>query len=224
MKIVHLPPRVRRSQLFHNLNDDFLVPFFDAGTALHFETPTEILAQGQMPDGMYIVMSGHVSISTLDHAGNQCNLMRVNSGHVLGELEAITNQPCLATCTTEPDCRVMLWGKAQLDTALNNPTFVRNLIHLSYERMAIVNQVRAVEQSAGVDEKIVACLLRMSTEEDAKITQSQAYIAEAVGCSRQTVNRVLGLLRDAGSVSLRKSVITIEDRDALARRIFSGAA
>lgn len=181
-----------------------------------FESPAEIMRQGAESNGMFLILSGHVDISVIDESGHQSNLVRAGQGDIIGELEALTGRPCLASCRTEKNCTLLQWAPGKLAIFLSNPEISRNIIGLSYDRLMIINQVRSLEHSAPVDRRIADCLLRMSVH-DPLITQSQSYIAEAVGCSRQTVNRVLGKLRDAGLISLRKAKIEIHDRDSLAR-------
>ena len=49
------------------------------------------------------------------------------------------------------------------------------------------------------------------------VRRNQSDVAEAIGCSRQTVNRVLGELRAKDIVKVNKGSIQILDREMLGR-------
>lgn len=181
---------------------------------VYCDCETEILRQGELAEGIFMILKGSVSVSIIQPNGNQSNLILAGQCDVLGDLECVTARPCLANAIAEPGCALAMWPASVVASFLDAPQIARNLIALSYDRMAIVNQVRTLEHKANVDQKIYACLLRMATP-DHEIKHSQSYVAEAVGCSRQTVNRVLGKLRDRGIVTLGKSVITIVSIDEL---------
>ena len=55
----------------------------------------------------------------------------------------------------------------------------------------------------------------MFSERNSTIYDSQTYLAGVVGCSRQTINKELGVLRDKGFISVEKGVIEILDREKL---------
>lgn len=199
---------------FENLPEKVVQEFVDASSYRHFETATELLSQGEMSEGVFLILSGGASISISQPNGDQANLVRVGRGELIGDIEALTGKPCLASASAEPGTSVALWQRDALQLFLSCPLIARNVITLFYDRMAIINHVRTVEHRANVDQKVYACLLRMAASDNI-IRHSQSYIAEAVGCSRQTANRVLGQLRDDGIVSLRKARIELLDAPRL---------
>lgn len=203
-----------KTDLFAGIPNEKIELFLDDAVYRYFDSTTEILSQGEFPEGIVLILKGNVSVSIIQTNGNLANLIRAGANDILGDLETLTGRPCLATAITEPGCAVAIWPAATVDRFLQCPYMARNIINLSYDRLAIINQVRTFEHKANVDQKIYAGLLRMAAA-DTEIKHSQSFLAEAVGCSRQTVNRVLGKLRDDNIVTLRKSVITITDKEAL---------
>lgn len=205
---------IRSCALFSGLPAPLIELALAKASLLHYEKTTEIMQQGTKCEGMYLVLSGHVGVSVIDELGHQSNLVRAGPGDIIGDLEAMTLRPNLATCRTEGEAQLLKWDAVGAEVFLDFPDLTRKIIGLSYDRLAIVNRVRSLEHSATVDRRIADCLLRMSVHNPV-ITHSQTYIAEAVGCSRQTANRVLGELREAGIISLRKTMIEVLDRKEL---------
>lgn len=219
----HSPPILtskilNQARLFQGLDKETLDHLLKSAKYRYFDRETEILRQGELAEGIFMILKGRVSVSIIQTNGSQSNLICAGQCDVLGDLECVTARPCLANAVAETGCSLAMWPSSVVAHFLDYPQIARNLIALSYDRMAIVNQVRTLEHKANVDQKIYACLLRMATP-DQEIKHSQSYVAEAVGCSRQTVNRVLGKLRDCGIVTLGKSVITIVSLEDLRAQI-----
>lgn len=167
-------------------------------------------------EGMYPVLPGHMGVFVIDKLRRQSNLVRAGPGEIIGELEAVTRRPSPATCRRGRKGQLLKWEPERSGIFINSHDLTRKIISLSYDRLAIVNRLRNLEHSATIVRRIADCLLRMSVHNPA-IPHSQAYIAEAVGCWRQTANRVLGELREAGIISLRKTMIEVLDRKELSR-------
>jgi len=55
----------------------------------------------------------------------------------------------------------------------------------------------------------------MFSERNNTIFDSQTYLAGVVGCSRQTINKELGALRDKNFISTKKGKIEVLDREKL---------
>ena len=80
------------------------------------------------------------------------------------------------------------------------------------------NAGKSIDQHYTVEQRICSHLWQLS-EQSKEIRQSQSYLATMVGCSRQTVNKELGILRDSEVITLSKGKITIHNRQALMERI-----
>lgn len=206
------------SSILEQINQEDKCAFLDAATVRIYDSPKVVLSQGEISPGVFQIAHGNVAVTAIGRSGDQANLARLSIGDIFGDIEAISEQPCLATCMSEAGCQVLFWPREVFLKQLSNTQFITNFARLFYQRLSIINQVRATEQYSPVDRKIVACLLRMSVR-DPVIRQSQANVAEAIGCSRQTVNRVLGEMRDEGILELKKGQIVVVDRSELERRM-----
>ena len=101
---------------------------------------------------------------------------------------------------------------------LKSPVVIRNIAIATHDIMTRDNMFKSADQFYTIEQKI--CLyLRYLSSQNSKFLQSQSYLANAVGCSRQTVNKELGRLRDMGIIDVSKGVIGVLDHAALAERI-----
>ena len=100
-------------------------------------------------------------------------------------------------------------------THLQSPVFVRNLAGIYYDRLIRDNMAKSVSQFYSVDQRLCIYLSQLTSEQRPQIRVSQSSLAAIIGCSRQTVNRKLGELRDNAVIQLGKGLITVLDRKAL---------
>jgi CRP-like cAMP-binding protein len=179
-----------------------------------YKKPTIILEQGMPADGMVIIAHGYIDVTYTGENGNQMFLVRAKSGATLGDTETISEEPCAATCTTSPNTTVLFCSPAHISTALQNPKFIKNITKILHRRLVYDNWVKHIGQFGDVGERLCGYLYVLS-ENVGVISETQSYLANVVGCSRQTINRELAALRAAGIIAQNGSEITVLDRAAL---------
>jgi len=83
-----------------------------------------------------------------------------------------------------------------------------------YEAMLRFNSFRSAEKDMNAPQRIAHYLLQLRYA-DNTVRQSQSFIADTVGCSRQTVNKNLGRMRRDNVITIEKGVIQIKSEDVL---------
>lgn len=208
-------PHLLRSSLLADLSDDQKIAFLDACALRRFTVPTELLSQGEPCPGIYLVGQGQVEVSYVDALGNVSMLHVSTAGDVLGDVEALSENPCAASCTALANTSVLFCATPLVYTHLQSPVFVRNLAGIYYDRLIRDNMAKSVSQFYSVDQRLCIYLSQLTSEQRPQIRVSQSSLAAIIGCSRQTVNRKLGELRDNAVIQLGKGLITVLDRKAL---------
>jgi CRP-like cAMP-binding protein len=99
---------------------------------------------------------------------------------------------------------------------LSLPQFSRNYAEQIYQNLHWANEFRVVDQYRSVDQRVCRYLISFA-DRSGMVRRNQSDVAEAIGCSRQTVNRVLGELRAKDIVKVNKGSIQILDREMLGR-------
>ncbi len=190
--------------------------FLRQSTLKRCDERCEILAQGGESPGIFMIVDGHVEISYSDEDGNVSVLHVAGSGEVVGEVEAIAEKPCAASCVAVPDTRLLLFPKSGLAPYLGEPSFTRSLVTILYHRLMRDNEVKSLGDYGSVDLRLRMYLWQMSGSVST-LNVSQDYLATVVGCTRETVNRRLRQLRDEGVIELERGLLRVVDRAALRR-------
>jgi len=185
-------PILLTSPLFADFPAQAVSDFLDKCALRPFQSTAPILRQGDLPEGVFIVAEGKVEISYLSAEGHNSIIAHVGSTQPLGLIETVANCPCEATVT-----------------AFAGST----LVMLQHD-----NDFKAVDKFFTAEQRICRYLGQFARD-GSVYTQSQSYLANAVGCSRQTVNREIGVLTDLGIIARVESGITVLDHAALCDRI-----
>ncbi|GFE64114.1 Crp/Fnr family transcriptional regulator [Litoreibacter roseus] len=211
-------PHLLKASLLNDLPDDKKVELIDLCSVRSFPKQEVVLAQGESTSGMFMVAHGTIEVSYMSEDGHKSIIYHAGEGDALGAIEAIADRPCAATCVAFPNTTVLFCATPLLFEQLKSPVMIRNLAVIFHDMMTRDNMFKSVDQFYSVEQKICVYLHDMSSR-NSKFTQSQSYLANVVGCSRQTVNRELGTLRDMNIIDISKGAIGVLDQDALARRI-----
>jgi CRP-like cAMP-binding protein len=214
MEISERFPQMMKADILSDLPKKFRKEFIDRCTVINYDSPTHILVQGEQSPGMFLIASGNVEILYLGEDGQQTFFARAGVGSIVGEVEAITEQLCAATAEAMANTTLLFCSKGLLLEALGSVEFVKNLMKVFHGHLLQLNYFKLVDRNSPVDHRLCAYLL-MFSERNSTIYDSQSYLAGVVGCSRQTINKELGALRDKGFISVEKGVIEILDREKL---------
>ncbi len=207
-------PHLLKADIFEGLDADFKKGFLNTCAAKVYHTPTLIFEQGEPADGMVIVAHGYADVTYIGEDGHQMFLARAKVGSTLGESESVSEEPCAASCLTGANATLLHFATADLITALQNPDFIKNITKIFHRRLVYDNWVKHIAQFGAVEQRLRGYLYILS-EGSRTIKETQSYLANMVGCSRQTINRELSGMRAAGLIAQSGSEITVLDRDAL---------
>ncbi|WP_226621695.1 Crp/Fnr family transcriptional regulator [Alloyangia pacifica] len=184
-------------------------------TLQRIEAPTDILRQGETTAVMYLILRGRVEVIYLDKQGNAAVLHVAGPGEVLGEVEGLSGTTCSSSCRTLPDAVVLAASSELLLKHIPPALLLRNSAAIMQTRLTRDNELRAIAQFFSVEERLRMYLYQFTTEKHREARLSQSYLASMVGCSRQTINKLLGDLRRDGVIELRRGVIAVVDRERL---------
>ncbi|MCR8548965.1 Crp/Fnr family transcriptional regulator [Salipiger sp. P9] len=203
-----------KAKILADLPTEKKMSFLNQCSVRVIQRTEDILTQGKRPTGMFLVAHGRVDVSHRGRNGEHTILCHVGPGDVVGEIEATSGMDCVATCTALPVTTLLFCPTPLLYEFLTQPVFIRNLAAVFTIRMARDNQFKAMDQHQSVDQKICSRLRQLCDGSD-RIKASQAHLAEMVGCSRQTMNKSLGRLRDEGIIDIRKGEVRVLRPEAL---------
>jgi CRP-like cAMP-binding protein len=187
-----------------------------ACTARLLKPSTTLLHQGETTPGSYFIASGRVEVCYVDSAGNQVIVHIATAGEMIGEVEALSGRPCAASCQTLTETTVLFCPAKALFGHIPPQILVPNLCTLLHDRLMRENRNRTADHYYSADQRIRLYLCQLTSDSDASVRISQSQLGVVIGCSRQTVNRMLGELRDEGIIELGRNAVRVLDRARLA--------
>ena len=185
-----------------------------------FSRGATLFMEGQPADGVYLLCSGRVKLSTYSEEGRAIILRIAEPGEVLGLSGNISGTPHEATAEVIDECRAdfmrccdfLDFIQTYHEAALNALRQLSNNYHKAHE------QICSLGLSLSAGDKLARLLLqwydRSANGGPVRISRSYTHgeIAEMIGTSRETVTRLLNDFKDRGLVMLSRGEICIPDR------------
>ncbi len=189
-----------------------------------FERGQQIFAQEDPGHSLYIIVSGQVRIFTLNEQGQELALTLLGDGEFFGELALLDGLPRAASAQTiVRTTTLMLHRDDFLATIRTCPPVAAAILEELAARLRRSNSY--AEQLIGMPatQRVVRRLTEIAERRRSGAASSvvlrltQEDLASLAGTSRETVNRALADLRDAGLVRIERRQITVLDIAALWR-------
>ncbi|MCG6902023.1 MAG: Crp/Fnr family transcriptional regulator [Rhodobacter sp.] len=207
-------PHLNRAPVLRKLPEAFKTHFLDSCTVRTYEQSEPILTQGDTVHGMFMIAHGSVEITSINPEGQTVLIHLCRQGEVFGDIEALSDNPAAANCAAAGQTVILFSTKSLLIESTKTPMFLRNIMHVSYERLVRDNQIKFVDQFYPVEQRLCDYLYRLSADKP-EVSKTQADLAGLLGCARQTLNRELGRLRDREIIAMEKGKIAVRNRAAL---------
>jgi CRP/FNR family cyclic AMP-dependent transcriptional regulator len=213
-----------RHPLLRRLVLDDLKSLVGDATVLVFAERDTVFAQGDPGQSALVVAHGYVKLGALTASGREVVLDVVGPGDVFGELAVLTEQSRAATATAlAPTSLLSIDGRAFLAALARSPDAMFWIIRLLGRRLnrateqmtdgldlpAPVRLAKALLQLAALHSRPAADGLRIN------LPLSQRELGGMTGLIRESINKHLGLWREAGWLSQAGRTITLHDVAAL---------
>ena len=178
-----------------------------------------LFLQGDPGDALYRVESGSVEISVVTAKGKKLSLNVMRENEVFGEIAALDGGIRTATATVlEPTRLARVTRSDVLALIAHDPEVATDLITVLCDRLRWVSQIVEDFGLAGIEERLASRLIlldRKMAKQDGKLKLSQSELADFLGVTRESVNKVLRLWEEAGLIGLSRGSILIRDHSQL---------
>jgi CRP/FNR family transcriptional regulator, cyclic AMP receptor protein len=204
---------LKQVSLFSNLNEQLILELEAICKVRSFARNVVVISEGERSDCLYIVISGKAHALRIDETGRQFVVNRFGPLDYFGEMSFFDGDARCATVMTKDPCELMLLPRqAFLDLASKHPDILWNV------NKALLAKLRAATEQidALVFMDVYSRLARFLIEHQGKdhvVTEkfTQQELADIVGASRETVNRIFNDLIAGGNLSKDKDRIVIHD-------------
>lgn len=211
-------PQLGKADIFQDMLPADVAGFLDSCELKTVPSGTVILQQHVEAPGMVLIAHGCVEVSLVNGEGHVAIIHHAREGETLGEIEAISLEPCLASCTSVGPSTYLLCPVDLLNAHMVSPLMRRNIMRITRSRLLRDNERKYVDQNYPLDRRVCAYLLRLADRNN-RVAQSQGYIANLANCSRQSINRALAGLREDGLIMIEKGKIRLLDRTGIELRL-----
>lgn len=206
---------------FHAVSDEVRHALLHSASQIHLKGGNLLFQQGQTGDSMFMVISGliEVSISTAD--GRKVLLNRLGPGQCFGEISMIDGLARTAETIALTETRLLsVSRKVFLDVARRFPELSLAMIDLLCERVRWLSD--SVEDYAvlPLDRRLARRLLILFDRfggAELSIDIAQSDLADFVGASRESVNKILMAWRRDGFISMGRKTVQLLNRNGLAQ-------
>jgi CRP-like cAMP-binding protein len=197
-----------------------------AGTRMRrFRRGEIIFHAGDPGDALFIIVSGEVKIALPSAEGDEAILATLRPGDVFGELALLDGAPRSATASALVATEVVLLPRDRFRELIATEPAVRDILlaSLAGELRRLTTHVEELH-FLDMTGRVAARLVRLAREAgpaatDGSIqlrpTLTQAELASMVGCTRQSVNKLLGQFADDGLVRVDRDGIVVTDLTGL---------
>lgn len=206
------------------LADESIVDWFLTHCHIHrYPSKTTLIHAGETADTLYYIISGSVSVFVKDEEGKEMILSNLGESEFLGEINLFDDGKSKRTASVKT--------RSTCEVAEISYTKFKQLIHINpeilmYLSSQMARRLRQTSMQASnlafldVAGRIAQTLMNLTKQPDAmthpdgmqiKITRQE--IGQMVGCSRETVGRILKMLETDGLITAHgKTVVVYNSR------------
>lgn len=214
---------LRRSGDFCNLPLNLLSKLNGMGHITLYPANATLLSAGQMPRGIYIACSGRSKLSIEARDGKTIILKIAGNRQLMGLSAVVSGGPSLITVTTIEVCQIkfieresfLLFIEQNSHVALACATMLAREITTSFD------DVHDLLLARSSTEKLARLLLSWVSDEphnrELRVSTEFTHqeIAQMIGSSRETVTRLLSVMKKKDLIRLDGETLVIPNRIAL---------
>jgi len=198
------------------LRDEVLRQIAASGVVRTFPKSTILIAEGDVGDSLYIIVSGRVKVFASNEAGREVVINFHGPGEYVGEMSLDGAPRSASVITIEPTSCAIVNRSQFRDFLAANPDFAQHIIKTLIHRAR--NATENVKSLALQDVygRLVRLLNALALEQDGKhVVQerlTQQDIADRVGASRDMIGKLMKDLVGGGYLVVEDRQITIVKR------------
>lgn len=214
--------------LFAGLDADGLTSLVRGMRIRRFRRGETVFHLGDPGDALFVVMSGSIKITLPADTGEEAILATLRPGDFFGELALLDGAPRSATAVAIEPTETYILARDRFRELITTEPVMREalLATLAAEVRRLTHHVEELH-FLDITGRLASRLARLAAEGGA--TQlgdgsvrlagplTQGDLAAMIGCTRQSVNKLLGLFTDDGLIRLERDRIVILDLAGLNR-------
>jgi CRP/FNR family transcriptional regulator, cyclic AMP receptor protein len=191
---------------------------------LDYPERDEIFGQGDAGRAILVVVKGYVKLSLTMLSGREVVLDLADPGSVIGEIAVLNEWPRAATATALSACTLLaIDGRSFTRELRSAPDAMLAIIRLLSQRLRRTTEQVTENLELPAPVRLAKALIELAALHSRPTPQgpqlalplSQRELGGMTGLIRESINRHLGVWRDAGWIALAEGTITLCNIGAL---------
>jgi len=214
-----------RIPFFAGLDDDALERVAAGTRTRRFRRGEVIFHAGDPGDALFILVSGEVKISLPSETGDEAIIATLRAGDVFGELALLDGAARSATASALSATEAVVLPRDRFRELIATEPVVRDALLASLagelRRLTVhVEELHFLDMTGRVAARLVRLAEEAGPADDVgtirlRSSLTQGELASMVGCTRQSVNKLLGQFSDEKLVRLDREGIAVMDLPGL---------
>ncbi len=215
-----------REGLFAGVEPAQVAPLVDRGRLRKVARGEDVFAEGDDPDGLYVVVSGRIVITRVNEAGKEVILASLEAGRVFGEMALLDGAPRSANATAAEFGEVFVIERREFSRAVRaDPDLAITLLAELSARLRAANALIESVSFLEIGPRLARLLLDLAGVDEAdppegeavlRRAYSQGELAKRIAAARENVNKQLRRWEEAGVIARGdKGLIRIPDVERL---------
>jgi CRP-like cAMP-binding protein len=189
-----------------------------------YYTGSIIIQEDSVSDYLFVLLTGIVKLASADRIGSMTLIGIRTAGDIVGETEALTGAPPLATVTTASNVEALAVSRSELDDFFGNyPDAVLAMSRWLASGLGTLAHRFADSVTAAVPTRLARVLLNLAEQHGVQtpdgisisVPLAQSDLADLTAAARPTIQRSLADLRRRGMIVTRYRTVVITDAAAL---------
>lgn len=215
---------LKKVSLFENVQTDELERIAGLLTARETPKDSQIVAQDEPGDAMYIIARGRVKVVLYGDNGREVILTILKAGEFFGEMALVDDGPRSANVIASEDATVLILKRDSFrEYLLKSPQMALNIMAELSRRLRRADEIIGNLATLDVYGRVAHIMIELAKKDGEEVEEgilirerpTQQDIASMIGTSRETVSRVLSEFQKRGFVEMR-------GREILLSRKFAG--
>src|SRR5437773_5121093 len=212
--------------LFAGLDGDGLANLVKGMRIRRFRRGETVFHLGDPGDALFVVMSGSIKITLPADTGDEAILATLRPGDFFGELALLDGAPRSATAVAIEPTETYILPRERFRELISSEPIMREalLATLAAEVRRLTHHVEELH-FLDITGRLASRLARLANESGATPQPdgsirlagplTQGDLAAMIGCTRQSVNKLLGMFTDDGLIRLERDRIVVLNLDGL---------
>ena len=207
--------------LFEQLSSESVARLSELAVPLQLQQGEALFVQGDVGDAMYIIEAGAIEISTMNNDGKKLTLNVLREQDIFGEVAAIDGGERTASATALEPTKVRRIARNDIvELISNDPQVANDMIGVLCERVRWISQQVEDFGLHGIESRMAHRLLLLDkklAQSSGLISLSQNELADFLGTSRESVNKILQKWAAEKWIELSRGSIQIVARSAISK-------